>query len=110
MPHYMLRWQIKDASAKAFVEKPQDRTAPAKTLIEGFGGKMLCYYFALGDYDGLAICEFPDNITVAACSMSAAATGAFARFETTVLMTAKEAESAMKKAKRAKTGYTPPNA
>jgi hypothetical protein len=42
--------------------------------------------------------------------MSAAATGAFARFETTVLMTAKEAEAAMKKAKRAKTGYTPPNA
>lgn len=110
MPQYMLRWQLKDASAKAFVEKPQDRTAPAKTLIEGFGGKMLCYYFSLGDYDGLAICEFADNISVAACSMSAAATGAFARFETTVLMTAKEAEAAMKKAKKAKTGYTPPNA
>jgi uncharacterized protein with GYD domain len=41
-----------------------------------FGGKLLCYYFALGDYDGLGIVEFSD--TVAACSMKAASTGAFA--------------------------------
>ena len=109
MPHYMVRWQPKDASAKTFVENPQDCTVPAKALIEGFGSKMLCYYFALGDYDELAICEFSDNISAAACSMRVAATGAFAQFETTVLITAKEAEAAMKKAKRAKTGYTPPN-
>jgi hypothetical protein len=47
----------------------------------GFGGKLLSYYFALGEYDGLGICEFPDSISVAACSMKAAATGAFARFD-----------------------------
>ena len=46
---------------------------------------------ALGDYDGLGICEFPDTVSVAACSMKAASTGAFARFETTALLTAGEA-------------------
>lgn len=108
MPHYMLRWQLNTASAKAFVAKPQDRTAPATALIEGFGGKLLCYYFALGEYDGLGIVEFPDNIAVTACSMKAAATGSFSRFETTALLTAQEAEAAMKKAKAAKTAYKAP--
>jgi uncharacterized protein with GYD domain len=110
MSHYLIRWQFKDATAKALVDKPQNRTAPAKALIEGFGGKLLSYYFALGDYDGLGICEFPDTVSVAACSMKAASTGAFARFETTALLTATEAEAAMKKAKEAKVEYRAPNA
>lgn len=110
MSHYLIRWQFKDATAKALVDKPQDRTGPAKALIEGFGGKLLSYYFSFGEYDGVAICEFPDAISVAACSMKAASTGAFARFETTVLMTAAEAEAAMKKAKGAKVKYRAPNA
>jgi len=110
MSHYLIRWQLKDTTAKVLVDKPQDRTAPARSLIEGFGGKMHCYYFALGEYDGLGICEFPDNISAVACSMKATATGAFARFETTALLTATEAEAAMKKAKEAKVDYRAPNA
>jgi len=109
MPHYMLRWQLTAESAKNFVAKPQDRTTPAKTLVEGFGGKLLCYYFALGEYDGVGICEFPDNISATACSMRAASTGGFSRFETTALLTAQEAEAAMKKAKGAKLSYKAPN-
>src|ERR1700676_56329 len=89
MSHFMVRWQFNDASAKAMVGKPQDRTGPAKTLIEGFGGKLHNYYFAFGEYDGVAICEFPDNTSAAACSMTAASTGAFSRFETMTLLTAK---------------------
>jgi len=42
--------------------------------------------------------------------MRAAATGAFARFETTALLTATEAEAAMKKPKDAKVEYRAPNA
>jgi hypothetical protein len=42
--------------------------------------------------------------------MSAAATGAFGRFETTALLTAKEAQAALIKAKQTKTGYKAPNA
>ena len=44
-----------------------------------------------------------------ACSMSATATGGFSRFETTTLLTAQEAEAAMRQANQTKTGYKPPN-
>ena len=109
MSHYLLRWQFTIDTAKNFVAKPQDRTGPATKLIESFDGKLLSYYFALGDYDGVGIAEFPDNVSAAACSMTAASSGGFARFETTALLTAQEAEAAMKKAKQTKTGYKPPN-
>jgi uncharacterized protein with GYD domain len=110
MSHYLLRWQLKDSTVKHLVEHPQDRTGPAETLIKGFGGKLISYYFAFGDYDGIGIAEFGDNISAAACSLTAAATGAFARFETTALLTAKEAKTVMEKAKQTKTGYKPMNA
>lgn len=110
MSHYLIRWRFTDGAAKSLVDTPQNRTAPARELIEGFDGQLLCYYFALGEYDGLAICEFPDTVSVAACSMKAAATGAFARFETMSLLTATEAKEAMIKAKHAKVDYIAPNA
>ncbi|HTW28100.1 MAG TPA: GYD domain-containing protein [Acetobacteraceae bacterium] len=110
MAHFMLRWQLTAAAAKALVARPQDRTVQATTLFEGFGGKLLQYFFTFGEYDGLAICEFPDATAVAACSMAASATGAFSRFETVSLLTAKEAETAMQVARAAKIGgYSPPN-
>ena len=52
---------------------------------------------------------FPNNTAAAACSMSAAAAGAFSRFETTTLLTAKEAEAAMTQANKTKSEYKPPH-
>lgn len=110
MSPYLIRWQFKDGTVEALVDTPHKRTTPAQALIEGFGGKLLSYYFALGEFDGVGICEFPDNVSVMACSMKAVATGAFARFETMALLTAAEAEEAMKKAKHTKLNYSAPNA
>lgn len=108
MPHVMFRWQFKDSTGKALVDKPEDRTSQARSLVESFGGKLSCYYFSFGDYDGLAICEFPDATSAAALSMRAAATGIFSRYETTMLLTGAEAEAAMRMAQSAKTSYRAP--
>lgn len=110
MPLYELRWMFKDTAVKVMTEKPQDREHPARELIQSFGGKMHHYYFMLGEYDGLAIVEFPDNASVAATSMRASASGAFARFETHPLMTAQEAQRAMQMVKDCTTAYRAPNA
>ena len=110
MPHYLLRWQFTSNSAKSMVSSPVDRTIPAKALIEGFGGKLEAYYFSFGEFDGVGLVEFPDNTSVAACSLTAASSGGFSKFETTVLFTAKDGEAAMKKEHDTNTGYRPPNA
>jgi uncharacterized protein with GYD domain len=101
---------FKDATVKAMTDRPQDREPPARELIESFGGRMHHYYFMLGEYDGLAIVEFPDNASAAATSMRASASGAFTRFETHPLMTAQEAQRAMQMVKDCTKAYRAPNA
>ncbi|MCW3476663.1 GYD domain-containing protein [Limobrevibacterium gyesilva] len=109
MPFYAIRWGLKDSTSRALTQNPHDREPLARQLIEGFGGKLHNYFFMLGEYDGLAIVEFPDNVSAVATSMRASATGAFTRFETHVLMTAQEAKSAMEKVKTSNVAYRPPN-
>ena len=101
---------LKDTAVKAIAETPQDRESPARELIESFGGKFHHYYFMFGEYDGLAIVEFPDNASAAATSMRASASGSFARFETHPLLTAQEAQRAMQMVKDRAVAYRAPNA
>jgi uncharacterized protein with GYD domain len=110
MPSYEVRWAFKDTAIKALTDNPHDREPAARELIEGFGGKLHHYYFTFGEYDGLAIVEFPDNVSVAAMSMRAGSTGAFTKFETHPLLTTQEAKRAMEKVRDTKVNYRPPHA
>lgn len=110
MPLFEMKWMFKDSTIKVLSDKPQDREPMARELIESFGGKLHHYYFMLGEYDGLAIVEFPDNASAAATSMRASASGAFTRFETHPLMTAQEAQRAMQMVKDRAVTYRAPNA
>jgi uncharacterized protein with GYD domain len=110
MPHYLVRFQYSSDSVKKLVAHPQDREAAGRKLVEGFGGKLHSYFFALGDFDGLGLCEFPDHVAATAFSMSLAVTGGFSKIETTPLLTSAEAQAAMKRANETKTDYRSPNA
>lgn len=108
MGHYLLQWSYKDGQMKAMVEKPQDRSKAAAKAITAFGGKLHEFFFAFGEYDGIAIAEFPDNESATASLLTIGGSGALSRLSTTVLITPDEAKRAMKKARDTKTGYTPP--
>ena len=70
-------------------------------------GKLTAAFFALGDYDTVALVEMPDNVSATAFSMAAAAAGGVKAVKTTPLMTTEESLTAMKKA--ADCGYRPPS-
>jgi uncharacterized protein with GYD domain len=108
MPHYLLQWSFTAAQAKAMTDAPQDREVAARQVIEGFGGRLHGYWFMLGKRDGLAVAEFPDTESAAACSMRVSSSGAFAAFETHALLTSAEAQRAMQKVKSAAVAYRPP--
>ena len=110
MPHYLIRWRMSEASVKGLIHSPQDRTERARALTNDFGGKLLHYFFALGEFDGLVIAEFPNNEAVVAAAIAATSTGGFSAWETTALLTSQEAKSAMQMAHDAKLTYKAPNA
>ena len=64
------------------------------------------FYYAFGEYDVIGIVEMPDNVSMAAFSLTVSAGGAVKAFKTTPLMTIEEGIEAMRKA--GGTGYRPP--
>ena len=91
---------------KALLSQPEDRSAAAREVAESLGGKLLGFWYAFGEFDGVFLMEAPDNASAAALAMAVGAGGALSEVETTVLLDMDEAQDAMRKAAAAT--YRPP--
>ena len=107
MPHYLYQVSYTPEAWAGFVKKPQDRARAIRPIVRQLKGRLVSFYLAFGEYDLVAIAEFPDNDSAAAFSIAAAAGGAVKAIKTTPLMTVQEGMRAMQKAGRA--GYHPPS-
>jgi uncharacterized protein with GYD domain len=108
MPHYLYQWRYKDPAIQAIIEKPQDRPAELRKAVEAFGGRVHAFFYAFGDYDGIAIVDFPDGESCAACSLTLSGAGGNTLLKTTVLLTAEEGREAMRRARTVSHGYQAP--
>ncbi len=106
MPHYLLQAAYTADAMAAMVKNPQDRIAAITPAIQALGGKVWGWH-SFGEYDVVAICEMPDNVSAAAFSLAASAGGAVKAIKTTPLITTAEMMDAMRKAAGA--GYRPPS-
>jgi len=98
MPHFMTQFSYTSEAWAEMIKNPQDRAAATSALIEKMGGKVLCFYFAFGEYDGLIISEAPDEKSVASSLLAAVAAGHLKTIKTTVLFTNEDAMDAMRMA------------
>ncbi len=103
MSHFLLQAAYTPEAVQALLHNPQDRTAALQAPIEKLGGKIQSVYLSFGDYDAVAILEFPDNVSAAAIALAISAGGACRSVKTTPLLTGAEAIEAAKKA--AASGY-----
>ena len=106
MPLYLGRFSYTTDAMKALLNQPQDRSAAAREVAETLGGKLLGFWYAFGEFDGVFLMEAPDNASAAALAMAVGAGGALSEVETTVLLDMDEAQDAMRKAAAAT--YRPP--
>ena len=106
MPLYLGRFSYSTDAMKALINQPQDRSAAAREVAESVGGKLLGFWYAFGEFDGVFLMEAPDNASAAALAMAVGADGALSEVETTVLLDMDEAQDAMRKAATAT--YRPP--
>jgi len=72
------------------------RRKAAADVLEQFGGRIEAFYFAFGADDAVLIVDVPDHETMAAISMTVAATGTI-RTRATVLLTPEQIDEAAKK-------------
>ena len=107
MPLYLGRFSYTPDALKALLAQPQARSAAAREVAESLGGKLLGFWYAFGEFDGVFLMEAPDNASAAALAMAVGAGGALSEVETTVLLDMDEAQDAMRKAAAAT--YRPPS-
>ena len=88
MPFYMIQGRYTQTAIKNLISNPEDRSKAA-------GGKLLQYYWCLGDHDFVAIAELPNDEAAVAMSMAAGSVGHISGMKTTRLMTSAEAMTAM---------------
>jgi uncharacterized protein with GYD domain len=72
------------------------RRAATEKLAASMGGRLEAYYFTFGSDDFCAIFEAPDNVSIAAGSLVAAASGAI-RSRVIPLLTPEEIDEAARK-------------
>src|SRR3954454_12928429 len=106
MPQYLGRFSYSTDAVRALVQSPQDREAAAREVVEALGGRLLGFWFALGEFDGVFIADVPDNATAVSLAMIVGGSGAMAKFETTPLLGMDEAQEAMRRA--GAPAYRPP--
>ena len=106
MAKYLFQAAYTSEAWAAQLQNPQNRVEAIRPVIAGLGGRIESVYFAFGDYDVVGIVEMPNNVSMAAFSLAAAAGGAVKTVKTTPLLTIEEGIEAMRKASG--TGYRPP--
>ena len=79
------------------------RRAAVGKSVEGLGGKIEAFYYALGRSDVYVIVDLPDNASAAGLSAAVNASGAV-ELGTVALLTIEEMDAAVKKA----VDYQPP--
>ena len=96
MPKYLFHGSYTKEGLKGVLnEGGSKRREATQQLVESVGGTLEAYYFAFGDNDFYVIVEVPDNVSAAAGSLVAAASGAV-KVKTVVLLTPEEVDQVAK--------------
>ena len=98
MPQYMLQFAYTAQAWAALSKNPVDRSEAVRGLAEKLGARLVGLYYTMGEYDGVALVEAPDDVTALALVIGAIAPGHLKSTRTTRLYTTGEAMEAMRKA------------
>ena len=108
MPTYMTLFDYTNAAWHEMVERPEDREAATRAVMEANGGRLIAFYWMFGDYDGFAIYEATDDVAAATVLAGITATGRIEKMATYSLLTGEQAQRVLEMAKSASTDYAPP--
>jgi uncharacterized protein with GYD domain len=106
MPSYMLQFSYSAEAMAALSKGPVDRTEGVAALAKKMGGKLISLRYTMGEFDGVAIVEAPDDIAGLATTIAAVAPGHLKRTQATRLYSTAEFVAALKNSQG--TGFKAP--
>lgn len=108
MPKYALFFTYTSDAWDAMVEKPRDRAAQARAVVEAANGTMEAIYWMFGAHDGMCIFDAPSPINAGAVSVAVGSTGTFKQLETCELLTQDQLTELLAAARDCRRRYEPP--
>ncbi|MCO4820865.1 MAG: GYD domain-containing protein [Flavobacteriaceae bacterium] len=97
---FMFVGEPNTAAWKFLMENPQDRKETVAQSFKDIGGKIIGYYFGLGDGKNYIICELPnDNELIQAVYLMRLPSGLLASYQITELMPSDQMIKALEKSK-----------
>ena len=97
MAKYLVQFSYTGEGLKGLLKEGGSKRREAiEQLVKSMGGKLEAYYFAYGEYDGIAIVEGTDIVNQLAGVLAINASGVV-KTTTTVLITPEEVDQAIKK-------------
>ena len=110
MPRFITFFLYSGEAVKAMIERPSDRSAAAKALVESIGGTQEAFYWMQGEHDGFLISSLPNGVAAAALAAAVGSTGAITGLETHEIFDHDDQAAIVKHAGTALRAYKPPTA
>ncbi len=98
MPLFVATFTYKPEVWAGLVRSPENREETVRRILEEAGCKLNGLWYAFGEADGFALIEAPTTVKAAGIALAITSSGAFTKFETTVLMTQAELLEALEAA------------
>ena len=98
MPLYMTQVSYKPEAMAKMISSTDERGSKVAKHIEQVGGKLICYYFTLGEYDAVGIYEVPDGVSALSVLSAAWSCDFLAKMKTTELFSTDEGHKAFERA------------
>jgi uncharacterized protein with GYD domain len=108
MPKYALFFTYTSEAWDAMVERPRDRAAQARAVVDAVDGTMEVIYWMFGPHDGICIFDAPNSVSAGAVSVAVGSTGSFKHLETHQLISQDELTELLGTARECRRRYEPP--
>jgi uncharacterized protein with GYD domain len=107
MPKYLALFSYSDDAIAAMIGNPADRETAVRRVVESVGAQLEAFYWMRGAYDGMAVIDAPDSITMAGIETAVKSSGTV-RSETHDLFAPEDILHILERARLARENFTQP--
>ncbi len=107
MPTYLALFSYSEGSLAEMIEHPGDREPAVQRVLESVGARLETFYWMFGKYDGIAVVEAPDSLTMAGVSAAIGSTGTV-HSETHELFSTADIRRILETARQARANFVEP--
>lgn len=99
MPTYMSLFSYTPEALKSLIDSPEERASEIDEKLKEAGGRMISFYYCLGEYHGVTIYEMPSGAELRSMIFGSESKGYIAEMKTFEVFDSKDENNVLKNAR-----------